>query len=124
MNKKIKTQYLLFILLGTLVLILKPLYKGPLSGVVISQGSNFSVSFAVYFIAQLAFQGSSQPKLWALIGSALAVQLFELTNGFGMMTNVYDPWDYLANALGIGLAFGIDCLLVQTRLPGPSENNQ
>ena len=38
----------------------------------------------------------------------LIVELFELTDGFGIMTNVYDPLDYLANALGIGLAYGVE----------------
>ena len=38
----------------------------------------------------------------------LIVESFELTNGFGIMSNVYDPWDYLANAIGIGMAAGMD----------------
>ena len=36
------------------------------------------------------------------------VEGFELTNGFGIMTNVYDPLDYLANALGVALAYVVD----------------
>jgi hypothetical protein len=34
---------------------------------------------------------------------------FEATDGFfGLMTNVYDPLDYLVNALGVGLAVLVD----------------
>ena len=36
------------------------------------------------------------------------VEGFEFTNGFGIMTNVYDPFDYLANALGVALAYFVD----------------
>ena len=53
------------------------------------------------------------------VGALLTVELFELLNGFGVMSNVYDPWDYLANALGIGLAVGIDLLL--TKFPNKKD---
>jgi hypothetical protein len=39
------------------------------------------------------------------------VEAFELTDGFGVMTNVYNPFDYLANALGVALACGVDLFL-------------
>ncbi|RLD98920.1 MAG: hypothetical protein DRJ13_10355 [Bacteroidetes bacterium] len=80
-----------------------------------NHAANFSVSFAVYFIAQMGFDSVPRPKLLSVTGGLLAVELFELTNGFGVMENVYDPWDYLANALGIGLALGIDLLLDQIK---------
>jgi hypothetical protein len=32
----------------------------------------------------------------------LVVELFEATNGFGVMTNVYDPADFVVNAVGAG----------------------
>jgi hypothetical protein len=41
------------------------------------------------------------------------VEGFELTNGFGIMTNVYDPFDYLANALGVALAYFVDVVSVR-----------
>ena len=68
---------------------------------------NLSASFAVYFIVSIA----ATPKLTRIMITGLAlliVQLFELTDGFGVMTNVYDPFDYLANALGISLAYCVD----------------
>ena len=33
---------------------------------------------------------------------------FEVLDGFGVMTNVYDSIDYAANAVGIGLALATD----------------
>ncbi|MCJ7716550.1 MAG: hypothetical protein MUO54_08525 [Anaerolineales bacterium] len=106
-----RIQYLVFIMLGVLALVLKRYYTGPLANLVINHGSNFSVSFAVYFIALMGFSSLPQTRLLSVIGSLLVVELFELTNGFGVMSNVYDPWDYLANALGIGLALGIDLMV-------------
>jgi len=101
----------MFILLGVLVLIFKRSYAGPFAELFYRHGSNFSVSFAIYFIARLGFHTLPYPRLLSAAGTLLAVELFELTNGFGIMSNVYDPWDYLANALGISLALGIDLLV-------------
>ncbi len=97
------------------LLLIKRNYIGPYADLLYRHGSNFSVSFAVYFIAKLGFSTLPYPRIFSTIGSLLAVELFELTNGFGMMSNVYDPWDYLANALGIGLALGIDFLLYRPK---------
>ena len=105
-----RMRNLAFILFGVLVLLFKKAYTGPFTELVYSYGSNFSVSFAVYFIAQFGFNKLPYPRLMSAVGALLAVELFELLNWFGVMSNVYDPWDYLANALGIGLAVGIDLL--------------
>lgn len=106
-----RIRNLVFILIGVLVLVFKRHYSGPLDEIVLSYASNISVSFAVYFIVLLALDKLPQARLLAVIGSLLAVELFELTNGFGFMGNVYDPQDYLANALGITLALVVDLLL-------------
>ena len=101
------------------MLLFKRNYIGPYAELLYRHGSNFSVSFAVYFIAQLGFSTLPYPRIFSTIGSLLAVELFELTNGFGMMSNVYDTCDYLANALGIGLALGIDSLINRPQIfPG------
>jgi hypothetical protein len=100
----------IFIALGIIVLLFKRHYNGPFAELVINQGSNFSVSFAIYFIGLIAFSSFPRSRLMAAVGALLAVESFELLNGFGVMTNVYDPWDLLANALGIGLALGIDLI--------------
>ena len=48
--------------------------------------------------------------LTALI-ALLIVELFEVLNGFGVMTNIYDEVDLLANLLGILFAFSIDLMI-------------
>jgi len=53
----------------------------------------------------------------------LVVELFELTNGFGVMLNFYDPWDYFANALGVGFALGIDLLINHSLEKNLMESN-
>ena len=45
--------------------------------------------------------------VWAALALVI-VEAFELTNGFGLMTNVYDPFDLLANLAGIIVAYAID----------------
>jgi len=94
-----------------MVLVFKRQYMGPYGELFYRHGSNFAISFAVYFIAQLGLYPFPYPRLLSTVGALLAVELFELTNGFGIMSNVYDPWDYFANALGVGLALGIDLLV-------------
>ena len=111
MIKNQRIRNIIFILLGGLVLVFKRYYAGPYNELVNNHGANFSVSFAVYFIALIGFDSLPRPRLLASAGSLLAVEFFELTNGFGVMENTYDPWDYLANAFGIGLALGIDLVL-------------
>ena len=36
------------------------------------------------------------------------VELFEAFDGFGMMVNTHDPFDFIANALGVALALVVD----------------
>ena len=52
--------------------------------------------------------------------TALAVvESFEAFDGFGVMGNTYDPFDFLVNALGIGLAFWLDSTLTARRTKRP-----
>ena len=53
-------------------------------------------------------QGYGRPRLIAASLTLLAVEIFEATNGFGVMENVYDPADFVANAAGVGLAVIVD----------------
>lgn len=98
----------LMALSGALLLVLKGRYSGPGSSVVHAYAGNFVVSFAVYFIASLAAHPFRRPRLVAGLAALLAVSAFELTDGFGFMSNVYDPADLLANAAGIALAVVVD----------------
>lgn len=99
------------ILLGVAVLVLKRLYHGPLAQVVYSYGGNFAVSFAVYFLAAIAAARLGWGRLAIAASALLAVEAFEITNGFGVMSNVYDPVDLIANAVGIAVALTLDLAL-------------
>lgn len=109
---KEKFRNVLFILLGVLVLVLKQNYNGPYSEIVKSYSGNFSISFAVYFLISLNSDKWNRNKLITSIIALLIVELFEITNGFGIMSNVFDTIDLFANLLGIILALVLDQLLV------------
>jgi hypothetical protein len=106
-----KGRNVLFVLLGIAVLVLKPMYSGPYDKIVYAYAGNVSVSFAVYFL----FTNLELPQKYkgalAAICAFLVVELFEAFDGFGVMSNTYDPIDYLANGIGITLAFLIDATL-------------
>jgi hypothetical protein len=112
---RVRLRNTLFTLLGVVVLLLKRNYTGAGRDFVQSYAGNFFVSFAVYF---LMANIPSPPRLKRVLSAALAlaaVELFEATNGFGVMSNTYDPGDFLANALGIALAIGVDILTDRKR---------
>lgn len=115
-----------FILFGVAALVLKRHYSGPFVEAIYSYGGNASASFAVYFVFRMLTSGWILTSGWRygrLVTASIAllvVELFEATNGFGVMTNVYDPVDYLANALGIALAYCVDLIsarLIQANSP-------
>jgi len=64
-----------------------------------------------YFLASIPPVRTRHRKLVAAAGALLAVEAFEATDGFGGMSNVYDPIDFAANALGVGLALMLDAAL-------------
>jgi hypothetical protein len=105
---KLRIRNVFFAVLGAVVLVLKPAYHGPLEGVVYSYAGNFSVSFALYFAALNATERHRFPRRTAALMTLLAVEAFELTDGFGLMANVFDPGDLLANAAGIVVALLVD----------------
>lgn len=107
MNARVQFRNLVMILAGVICLLLKRWFAEFLGDLAFSYVGNLSASFAVYFVVSIA----PIPKLTRAIAAGLAlliVESFELTNGYGIMTNVYDPLDYLANAIGIGLAVCVD----------------
>jgi hypothetical protein len=100
-------------LLGIGLLVAKPWYRGPAADLVQSYGGNVTASFAVYFIVSIAASRHGFSRLAGAAAALLAVEAFELTDGFGVMTNVFDPADLLANLVGIAAAVAVD--LVVTR---------
>lgn len=107
MNARLHIRNVVMVLAGVSGLLMKSWYRDSISELAYSYLGNLAVSFAVYFLASIAVR----PRLnRAAIGviALVVVESFELTNGFGIMTNVYDPFDYLANALGVALAYFVD----------------
>ena len=110
-SNKQKVRNVLFILLGVLVLLLKQSYNGPDQEIVKSYSGNLSISFAVYFIICFSSDHWKQNKLITVIISLTIVELFEITNGFGIMKNVFDIFDLFVNLIGVILALVLDKLL-------------
>ena len=110
-----KGRNVLFVVLGVAALVLKRSYAGPFAEGVHSWGGNLGVSFALYFLAAIPASRLRLGKLASAAIALLTVEAFEATNGFGVMTNVYDPLDFLANAAGVGLALAIDTLCIVTQ---------
>jgi hypothetical protein len=83
-------------------------YAGAGEALVHSYLGNVSASFAVFFVVALPPDMARRPS-WAPAALALlVVQGFELTGGFGLMSNTYDPWDLAANLAGVTLAWVTD----------------
>jgi len=113
MGGKEKVRNVLFVLLGVLVLLLKQSYSGPSQEIVKSYSGNLSISFAVYFLICFYSNYWKKNKLITAIVSLIIVELFEITNGFGIMKNVFDIIDLFANLIGVVLALAVDQLLTK-----------
>ena len=105
-----KIRSVLFVLLGVVVFLFKRRYVGPLEEIVHAYAGNLSISFALYFLFTNVQVPSRIKRYVAALLALAAVELFEAFNGFGVMTNTYDPIDFLVNAVGIALAFSIHTL--------------
>lgn len=98
----------MFILLGAIILLLKHKYDGPYVEFVKSYLGNVSVSFAVYFLASFYAYKMKWNKISTVFVTLLTVELFEITNGFGIMKNTFDSYDFIANVLGVFTALVLD----------------
>ncbi len=118
-----KIRNVFFVLLGVAVLLLKRSYAGPLQEVVHAYAGNVSVSFALYF----NFLNLPLPvrfkKILAATPTFAAVESFEVFDGFGVMSNTYDPLDLIANAVGIALAFGLDTMVSSKSIKDPNKES-
>ena len=109
-----------FVLVSVAVFLAKRSYHGPFDETVGSYGGNFAVSFAVYFITAIGASRHGLGRIAAAAVALLAVESFEVTNGFGVMANVFDPLDLFANAVGIAVAFAVDAAVTR-RAGGPAR---
>lgn len=106
-----RARAVLLTLLGVAGLLAVRWYSGPLAGFVHGYAGNVTASFSVYFLATMASARTGRRHVLAGAAALLVVEAFELLDGFGVLTNTYDPWDLLANALGVGVAAGVDAAL-------------
>jgi hypothetical protein len=98
----------LCVLIGVAALVLKKYYAGPGQQAVHAYGGNIGVSFAIYFLfLQLPIPPAFRKAVAASLDLAV-VELFEAFDGFGVMTNTYDGFDFVANAVGVALALTVD----------------
>jgi hypothetical protein len=93
---------------GAAVLVFGSAYQGPFGEVLQAYAGNVAASFALYFAALNATTRYRRPRLLAASLTLLAVELFEVADGFGVMANTYDPIDLVANAAGVSLAVSVD----------------
>lgn len=110
-----RARHTFFVLIGVAGLLLKSWFSDAFSDFAFSYVGNLSVSFAVYFLVRLAPLGKLNRAFGAII-ALLIVELFEVTDGFGVMTNTYDRFDLVANALGITLGVAVDVITAQVSL--------
>jgi hypothetical protein len=107
MSARIPYRNLSMILIGVICLLLKRWFANYFGDIAFSYVGNLSASFAVYFLISMI---PIRKLTWVMVTviALVIVETFELTNGFWIMTNVYDPFDYTANVIGIGLAVFVD----------------
>jgi len=109
-SKPVRVRNIFLILIGVVGLLLKRWMAVSIGEAAYCYLGNLSVSFAVYFIISIGARRRFS-KLLLVWAALTVVEAFELTNGFGIMSNVYDPLDLLANAIGIVFALAMDVVL-------------
>ena len=111
MTTRGKIKNVIFILVGVILLLLKKYYVGPYQEIINSYLGNISISFSVYFLISLNQTIWKSNKIITFIISLTIVELFEITGGFGIMSNVYDSYDLIANLIGLSIALALDISL-------------
>lgn len=119
-----KARNVVCVLLGAAGLVLKGRYSGPYEDLIRGYGGNIAASFAVYFLITLQFAHSRSRRLLTAALALAVVELFELLDGFGVMTNVYDRVDLAANAVGIALALAVDTATRRVASPAAHASEQ
>lgn len=114
MNSHLRTRNVVMVLVGVTALLCKGWFRDSIGSFAQAYLGNMAASFAVFFLVAIA-AASRLPRIWIAASALAIVEAFELADGFGVMTNVYDPFDYLANALGVTLACCVDFLSAGTR---------
>jgi glycopeptide antibiotics resistance protein len=114
-KETMRTRNIGLILIGAAVLVFKSRYSGAFEVLVHSYAGNVAVSFAVYFMALFIPVDSKNKRLLSAGLALAAVELFEVFDGFGFMSNTYDSLDLAANLAGVGIGFLLDTALAFRR---------
>ena len=101
------------VLIGVVGLVTKRNMGGWFGDLAWSYWGNITASFSVFFVVGLVPHFRKPGRLGTAAIALVVVELFELTDGFGVMSNVYDTLDLVANAAGIGIALAADVLLTR-----------
>ncbi|MBI5021014.1 MAG: hypothetical protein HZB59_06225 [Ignavibacteriales bacterium] len=104
-----------FVLLGVAGLIFKGHYSGPAEYLIKSYLGNIAISFAVYFITIQVPISSKYKRVWSAVLALVIVESFEIFDGFGIFSNVYDSLDLLANVFGILFALIVDTVFSSSK---------
>jgi hypothetical protein len=111
-------------LIGVIVLLMKHKLAPPDGALLHDYCGNVAASFAAFFVLKLPPVPSRFRLATAALLALLSTELFEATNGFGFMSNTYDPGDYVANAVGVGLALCVEgVLFLASRLRASATMN-
>lgn len=86
-------------------------YSGTFSHFVQSYGANASFGFGMYFLLQFfkipGIERMPTNAVYALVFTGAQ----EIAQFVGLNPGVFDPWDFLGNAIGIGAAMLVDTLI-------------
>jgi hypothetical protein len=107
----IRLRSIILVLVGVSGLLIKRWLSTSLGEMAYCYLGNVSISFSVYYLVSLAARGRFNRVVYAVI-ALIAVESFELADGFGIMSNVYDPNDLIANAIGVAIALVVDVILI------------
>jgi len=106
-----KTRNVLFILLGVTGLLGVQFYRGPFEILIHSHGANLTFSFGAYFLLKFLKLPLNDQKVITGAYTFLGVSAQEVAQGVGRYPGIFDPLDFLANALGICLGILVDSLI-------------
>jgi hypothetical protein len=100
MNTRLRIRNVVMVPIGTIALLNKSWFSDSIGDLAYAYLGNLAASFAIYFVVAIAVHPRLH-RIWTAVVTLVIVEVFELTNGFGVMTDVFDPFDYLANGIGI-----------------------
>ena len=99
---------LVCIAIGVVGLLFCRHYSGPAAGILHSHGANVAFSFGAYFILRLfrlpLIERKSINAAYTLVG----VSAQEVAQALNLYPGTFDPFDFLANAVGICGAWVVD----------------